>query len=45
MNIKNSREELSIKGSLEKVDDCNFFFPLKSAFVSSLLWRVSNWED
>ena len=40
------QEELSIKGSLEEVDQCNIFCsPLKPAFVVSLLWRVSNWED
>lgn len=45
MDIK-PQEELSIKGSLEEVDQCNIFCsPLKPAFVVSLLWRVSNWED
>ena len=41
MNIKSSREELSIKGSLEEVDHSNSFFSaLKSVFVVSFLWSV-----
>ena len=41
MNIKSSREELSIKGSLEKADDCYIFFPFEVcicclSFVESL---------
>ena len=44
MDIK-PQEELSIKGSLEEVDQCNIFSsPLRLAFVVSLLWRASNRE-